>query len=107
MQSLPHDDVDEEVEEKVDDEVGKEQGRWRRKKLGDEVEKGGGDQSVLPVIGRGVPPPLPYLQLPQSHLTPVQYISFVALHSFVSTFWKSTLDVRLENAVFGGRYNKL
>ena len=72
VQSLPHDDVDEEVGEKVDDEVGKEEGRWRRKKLGDEVEKGGGDQSVLPVIGRGVPPPLPYLQLPQSHLTPVQ-----------------------------------
>ena len=72
VQSLPHDDVDEEVGEKVDYEVGKEEGRWRRKKLGDEVEKGGGDQSVLPVIGRGVPPPLPYLQLPQSHLTPVQ-----------------------------------
>ena len=39
MQSLPHDDVDEEVEEKVDDEVGKEEEsgegrswamRWRR-----------------------------------------------------------------------------
>ena len=72
VQSLPHDDVDEEVGEKVDDEVGKEEGRWKRKKLGDEVEKGGGDQSVLSVIGRGVPPPLPYLQLPQSHLTPVQ-----------------------------------
>ena len=68
VQSLPHDDVDEEVGEKVDDEVGKEEGRWRRKKLGDEVEKGGGDQSVLPVIGRGVPPPLPYLQLPQPYL---------------------------------------
>ena len=55
------------------------------------AEEEGSDQSVLAVIGQSLPPPLPYLQLPQPyipHCNKYYFVLPIALENLLKVLYK-------------------